>query len=210
MKCELFRKFLHIICTFFIIVLVNMFDIWYNAVFAMIVFIIIVYPLLTLAERFPKYGDFFSERRKGEVKMSTVLLTVMVIVLITVFWGLLGPDWKYTIDVAILAWGFGDAAAAIVGKGFGRHFMKHRLIEGKKTVEGTHAMFTASFLVIFVTTMLYGVYPWYLCLIIALAIAPVCAIVELISHRGIDTVTVPLSAAFSTFIIVSLISLLGV
>lgn len=210
MKSELFRKFLHIICTCFIIVLVNMFDTWYDAVFAMIVFIIIIYPLLTLAERHPKYGDFFSERRKGEVKMSTILLTVMVIVLIIVFWGWLGTDLKYIINAAVLAWGFGDAAAALVGKAFGRHFIEHKHVEGKKTVEGTLAMYTVSSLAIFVTTMLYNIGPWYLCLAIAILVAPICAIVELFSLRGSDTITVPLSAAISTFIVVSFISYMGV
>ncbi|NLY18439.1 MAG: hypothetical protein GX045_05730 [Clostridiaceae bacterium] len=175
----------------------------------MVIFTFIAYPVLTLAERIPQYGSIFSERNKGEVKMSLLLLSLMVIVLITVFWGLLGPGWKYIITVAVMVWGLGDAAAALVGKAFGRHFIEHRMIEGKKTVEGTLAMFTLSSLAVFVTTLVYKIAPWYLCLVIALLVAAVCTVVELFSLRGSDTITVPLSAAVSTFIIVSVISYLG-
>jgi phytol kinase len=209
MKHELFRKFLHIACTCLILLLVNSFIEWYKAVFAMVIFTFIAYPVLTLAERIPQYGSIFSERNKGEVKMSLLLLSLMVIVLITVFWGLLGPGWKYIITVAVMVWGLGDAAAALVGKAFGRHFIEHRMIEGKKTVEGTLAMFTLSSLAVFVTTLVYKIAPWYLCLVIALLVAAVCTVVELFSLRGSDTITVPLSAAVSTFIIVSVISYLG-
>jgi len=210
MKSELFRKFLHIMCACLILLPVKFFMAWYNAVFAVFIFVIIAYPLLAKAERLPKYGAFFSERKKGEVKTSLLLAALMLIVLITVFWGWLGTGWKYNIVVAVIAWGLGDAAAALVGKAFGKHFIKHRLIEGKKTIEGTIAMFAVSFLAIFVTTMLYGVGQWYVCLAVALLVAPVCAVVELFSHNGSDTITVPLSTAVSTFLVISFISLLGV
>lgn len=207
---EMLRKFLHIICTFFLLVLVNAFNEWYDVVIAMLVFVSALYPVLTLIEHFPQYGKFFYERRKGEVKKSVLILTVMVIVLVVVFWGLLGVNRKYIIIAAIMAWGFGDAAAALIGKAFGRHFIEHRHIEGKKTVEGTLAMYMASSLAIFATMMLQGAGPWYLCLAVALMAALVCAVVELFSLRGSDTITVPLSAAISMFILVSFFSRLGV
>lgn len=210
MKSELFRKFLHIICVCLVLLPVKIFSTWYSAVLAVLLFMLLVYPILTLAEHLPRYGKFFSERKKGEVKMSLVLVSLMVVILITIFWGWLGTSWKYNIVVAVMAWGLGDAAAALVGKAFGRHFIEHRLVEGKKTMEGTLAMFIVSSLAIFITTMIYAIGPWYLCLAIALLVAPVCAIVELFSHRGSDTITVPLSAAISTFMLVSFISYLGV
>jgi len=47
---------------------------------------------------------------------------------------------------SVLAWGLGDAAAALVGKRFGRHFVRGRLVEGCKSLEGTFAMFVVSFI----------------------------------------------------------------
>ncbi len=199
MKAELLRKTLHIICMILILLVVNMFATWYDAVFAVIIFVLIGYPILVLLERFPKYSNFFAERRKGEVKRSLLLVSLMVVILISVFWGWLGTTWKYTIIIAVMAWGFGDAAAALVGKAYGDHYIDHNLVEGKKTIEGTLAMFAVSWLVIFVIIMIYTEVPWYLCFIIALLVAPVCAIVELFSRRGMDTITVPISAAILIF-----------
>ncbi len=209
MKSELFRKMLHIICVILVLLPVYLFNIWYHAVLSVLVCIIIVYPLLCHAERHPQYGSFFSERKNGEVKTSFLLVSLMILLLITVFWGWLGTEWKYNIVVAVLAWGLGDAAAAIVGKAFGRHYLEHPLIEGKKTVEGTLAMLVVSCFVIGIVTTLYAVLPWYLCLTLALLVSPVCAIVELFSKGGTDTITVPLSAAASVYGLVSLFTHLG-
>ncbi len=210
MKSELLRKILHTICIMLILLLLNMFSAWYEAVLAVIVFVLIVYPILVLFEHHPLYGKFFAERRNGEVKMSLILVSLMVIILIVVFWGLMGTGRKYTIFIAVMAWGFGDAAAALVGKFFGSHYIEHRLVEGKKTVEGTLAMFAVSWLVIFVTSMIYTAMSWYMCFVIALLVAPVCTFVELFSRRGTDTMTVPFSAAILIFLIISLFASLGV
>jgi len=207
---ELFRKILHTICFMSVLLLLNVFGTWYMAVLAVLTFALIVYPILALVERFPLYGRFFAERKSGEVKMSLILAYLMIIVLTAVFWGWMGTSWKYVIVVAVMAWGYGDAAAALVGKAYGRHYIKHRLVEGKKTVEGTLSMFAVSWLAIFITTMMYAVEPWYLCLAIALLVAPVCALVELFSRRGTDTITVPFSAAISIFALVSFFTFLGV
>ncbi len=207
---ELIRKILHTICFMSVLLMLNLFSTWYVAVFSLLAFVSIVYPVLALAERLPLYGKFFVERKNGEIKMSLILVFLMISVLIAVFWGLLETSWKYIIVVAVMAWGFGDAAAALVGKAYGRHYIEHRLVEGKKTVEGTLSMFAVSWLAIFITTMIYTVASWYLCLVIALLVAPVCALVELFSRRGTDTITVPFSTAISIFALVSFFTFLGV
>jgi len=207
---ELFRKMLHVLCAMSIFLLINLFRTWHTAALALITFAFLVYPILALVERFPFYTKFFSERNKGEVKMSLIQVCLMMLVLTTVFWGLLGAGSKYIIVVGVMAWGFGDAAAALIGKAFGRHFIKHRLVEGKKTVEGTMAMFAFAGIAIFITTSLYAAAPWYHCIVIAALVAPVCAVVELFSRRGIDTITVPVSAAFSTFAVISFFSIMGI
>jgi len=103
----------------------------------------------------------------------------------------------------------GDAAAALVGKSIGRRRIEHRFVEGKKTVEGTCAMLAFSFLGVFAAMAAGSSQPWYCCLAIAAVVAPICAIVELFSMRGMDTVTVPLSAAASTYGAVALVMALG-
>jgi dolichol kinase len=109
-----------------------------------------------------------------------------------------------------MAWGFGDAAAALVGKAFGRYEIVHPRIEGTKTVEGTLAMFIVAELSIFFTLVIYAGQPGHVSLTVALLVAPVCSVVELFSPRGMDTLTVPLSAAFAILPLMSLFSSLGV
>lgn len=210
MRAELFRKGLHVICFMLLLVVLFSFDRWYWAVLAVAVFTVLVYPILSLVEHHPGYSRFFSERKRGEVKRSLLLVAFMIVVLMTVFWGWLGEGWKYTIVVAVLAWGLGDAAAALVGKAYGRRYISHRLIEGRKTLEGTLAMLVVSWAAIFFTTLISTHSPWFFCFVTALLVAPVCALVELFSRRGTDTLTVPLSAALSTYLWVSLSTALEV
>jgi phytol kinase len=112
--------------------------------------------------------------------------------------------------VSVMAWGFGDAAAALVGKAWGRRRIQHRWVDGAKTMEGTGAMYAVSSVAILGSLMAYTALPWYWCLVAAVLIAPICAVVELISHRGIDTITVPYATAASTFVLLNLLSVTGV
>ncbi len=109
-----------------------------------------------------------------------------------------------------MAWGFGDAAAALVGKSIGRRRILHPRIEGTKTYEGTLAMYVTAGLAIFFTLLIYAGQSWYVSLAVALLVAPVCAVVELFSSRGMDTLTVPLTAGFAILPLMSLFSFLGV
>jgi phytol kinase len=121
----------------------------------------------------------------------------------------LGADWRYIVAVAVMAWGFGDAAAALVGKAFGRRRILHAAIEGAKTYEGTAAMIVTAALALFLTLLFFAGYPWHLSLLIAVLVAPVCGAVELFSRRGADTITVPLSTAVLVLPLIQLFSFLG-
>lgn len=207
---ELFRKMLHLTCTISILVLLYVFDTWYLAFFAVLLFAIALYPLMTYAERFPRVMEILIQRRDGEIKSSLIIVFYMMAVLIGIFWGWLGEEWKYIIVVSIMAWGFGDAAAALIGKAFGHNPIKRAPVNGSKTWEGTTAMYSVSAAVIFVSLLIKTSYPWYLCLAGGLLVAPVCALVELISRNGIDTITVPFAAAISLSTLRILFTFMGV
>lgn len=207
---ELFRKMLHAACVMSVFVLLYAFDTWYMAMFVALAFAAVVYRVIAVAERHTKIMEILQARRNGEVKSSLLIVFVMLATLIAVFWGLLGEQWKYVIVVSVMAWGFGDAAAALVGKAWGRRRIQHLWVEGTKTVEGTFAMYAVSSVAILATLMTYTSLPWYLCLAAAALIAPVSAVVELVSHRGIDTITVPYATAASTLALITLLSFAGV
>jgi phytol kinase len=164
-----------------------------------------VFPILFFAERIPGYSQLLVERKDGEIKRSLVVAFSMFTVLICICWGWLGE--KYLVIASVLAWGLGDAAAALVGKRFGRHFIVGKLIEGRKSLEGTLAMFAVSFVSVIVVLIAYGAVKWYGYAPIAIITAAVCAVVELYTKNGMDTLTCPLAAAAT---MIPLVRLLGV
>jgi len=207
---EMFRKMLHLVITMSILPLLKLFSAWYMAVLAALLLVTIIYPVLALVEKTTFFKRFAPERKGGEFKSSLVSVQLSFALLITVFWGLLGIDYHYIAVVAVMAWGFGDAAAALVGKAIGRRRIQHPRIEGAKSMEGTLAMLVVAGLAIFFTLLIYVGQPWYVSLTFAALVAPVSAAVELFSSRGMDTLTVPLATAFSILSLVSLFSFLGV
>jgi dolichol kinase len=109
-----------------------------------------------------------------------------------------------------MAWGLGDAAAALVGKAIGRRRIRHPRIQGTKTFEGTLAMYITAGLTIFLTLLIDASQSWYVSLTVAALVAPVCAVVELFSSHGMDTLTVPLSTAFAILPLMAFFAFLGV
>ena len=207
---ELTRKMFHLVIALSIFPLLKLFSSWYAAVLAAFLFVLMIYPILRMVENSSLYQRIAVEREGGEFKRSLIIVQLSIALLIFVFWGLLGIEWQYIAVVAVLAWGFGDAAAALVGKACGRRRIRHPQIEGAKTYEGTLAMYLVAGLTIFLTLLVYAGQTWQVSLTVAALVAPVSATVELFSRRGMDTLTVPLSAALTTLILLVLISALGV
>lgn len=206
---EVMRKLYHMAIVLSIFPLVTVFNAWYMAILAAFMLVLIAYPLLVLVENASLYKRIAVEREGGEFKKSLIIVQGSIALMIFVFWGLLGAEWKYVAVVAVMAWGFGDAAAALVGKNFGRRRILHPRIEGTKTMEGTQAMFVTAGLAIFFTLLIYAGQPWQISLIVALLAAPVSAIVELFSIRGMDTLTVPISTGLAILPLMALFSLLS-
>lgn len=202
MPNEVFRKILHIILLCSIFVLTYAFGTWWIAVTASVIFIVMVFPILQYAERIPGYSNLLTERKKGEIKKSLVIVFIMFSILISVCWGWL--NLKYLVIASVFAWGFGDAAAALVGKRFGQYYIEGRLVEGRKSLEGTFAMFVVSFISVIVILSAYSYLNWYSYLLISLVTAAVSAAVELYTKGGMDTLTCPLASAFTMILLLYL------
>ena len=100
----------------------------------------------------------------------------------------------------VLPMAFGDSAAALVGERYGR---RHRLMDGK-SLAGSIAMFSASFLSIALSLVFFSLfYPFRASekIIHAAAVAVAVTLVECLSPKGFDNLTVPLLGA-ATFLIV--------
>lgn len=200
------RKFVHILCVLSIFLYLSLFETWWVAALCSLLFALVLFPAIALLERFPQFREIVAERRTGEISSSLFIVSFMIALLIAIFWGGFGEETKFIILLSVLAWGFGDAAAALVGKRHGKRYLEGTLIEGRKTVEGTTAMFAVAFCTIFLTLITLAALPWQTSLAVALPVAVVCALVELFSRWGTDTITVPLSAALSASLFLFLLA----
>ena len=154
--------------------------------------IVILFPALFLAQRIPMFSSFVNERKKGEFVSSMVYAVGMMAFSITVCWGFFGD--KYLVLASIYAWGIGDAFAALIGKKFGKHKIKWKLSDNKKSVEGSIAMFICALISVFTVLIVRSGISVSICLCIAILAAIVCTFCELCAKNGIDTVICPISA----------------
>lgn len=189
---ELFRKILHFILLGAYIPLCFAFEAWWMAAVFSASLIVILFPVLSLAEKIPMFSSFVNERKKGELKSSMVLAVGMMAFSTTVCWGLLGD--KYLVFASIYAWGVGDAFAALIGKKFGKHKVGWKIADGKKSVEGSLAMFVCSLMSVFTVLLIRGGIAVLLCFGTAVLAALVCTFTELCAKNGLDTVICPISA----------------
>lgn len=208
---EVVRKLQHVGYSMSIFLLLHLFTTWYRAVLAAFVLVILAYPALIILEKTSFYQKFFVDRDKkgGELRKQLLYVQLSFAILLFIFWGLLGAKWQYLVAVAVMAWGFGDAAAALVGIFFGKRDLVHRYIEGVKTQEGTLAMIITAFFAVFLTLLIFSPLSWYISLLVSLFVAPIAGFVELFSPGGLDTLTVPLVTAGVLFPLISLLTHLG-
>jgi phytol kinase len=130
--------------------------------------------------------------RGGKGNLGTVYFPISLLILVILTFGVL--DNPYIGAVGILVMGYGDGLAAVIGKAYG----KHKLAFGK-TIEGSITMFVASFLVVFLVALF--IQSVAISLILALLVSLVVTIVELVTPKGIDNLSVPLSASLIFYLL---------
>ena len=184
-----FRKLLHLVAFTGISLIVIFAKEWLPIVLTSLVFAIILWPILTILEKEPWFDRFFVQKKKGEIKLSMVMLLVMFAVLVAVAWGIFGEP--YLAAASILMWGAGDGAAALFGIPFGKHKVTFKPADGKKSWEGSFAMLGVSFIcgiLVLVFAQKLGI-PKAVLLAFIGAVAG--TMTELFTPSEFDTVTVP-------------------
>lgn len=189
---ELFRKILHSILLGSLLIFVFCFPDWLSAALGAVGFAVAVYPLLMLLERVKNFSRVTTERKKGELKASLLLVFGMFAAVISVCWGWLGDRWL--VLASVYAWGWGDAAAALAGKRWGKHKIHLGPTDGKKSIEGSAAMFLTSLFSVAVILLCRGGLGIAGYLVIPPVTAFASTIAELYSKDGYDTVICPLCA----------------
>lgn len=189
---ELFRKILHCILLGSLPVFLFCFHTWWIAAGEAVAFALIVYPLLAFLDRFPLFEKLTTERKHGELQHSLLLVFGMFAVVMAICWGWL--DDRYLAMASVFAWGFGDAAAALIGKKYGKHKILWKYTDKKKSFEGSGAMLLTSFVSIALILSLRGGFSFPVLFLISVSVALVSTLAELYSKNGNDTVICPLCA----------------
>ena len=109
--------------------------------------------------------------------------------IVAVCWGIF--NMKYIAGCAILMWGPGDAAAALLGKRFGKHKINLPLADKKKSWEGSLSFALASFVIGCIWLTYFTEMSALSIIITAFITSLTGAYVELITKGGFDTITVP-------------------
>lgn len=108
----------------------------------------------------------------------------------------------YIVAAGVLPMAYGDASAALVGEKYGKRRFR---IFAAKSLEGSVAMFFASFISLAVSLLFFSIfYPFSIVNLLqaALGVALIAALAESLSPLGFDNITVPLLSAL-TFLILS-------
>ena len=185
-----FRKLLHFVAFTSVSLMILAAKSWQAAALTSVLIAIVVYPILAAFENKPWYGKLFVQKTPGEIKRSLLLLFLMFAALITVAWGLF--DQPQLATTSILMWGTGDAAAALIGIPCGKHKVHSRLTDGKKSWEGSLAMFAVSLLSGIIMLLFTQDMGFLRLLLIASFASVLGTATELFSPSEYDTVTVPI------------------
>ncbi len=98
------------------------------------------------------------------------------------------------IAIGILAMSYGDGFASIIGIRFGKK--KYNVFGDQKSYIGSFAMFVFTFITTVVALVYYGIALSFYLIVVLLGIALVAAIVEGLTPKGLDNLSVPFVAAF--------------
>ena len=174
------RKFIHILVSGWVLILVNCYDSLAWAVIGPVTFIFL--NAAFVYSGFSKYLGMGNRKRDNGLIYYPLSILVLVIMMYN---GL--ADERIVIS-SVLMMGFGDGLAALIGSRFGRH--GYSFIGGKKSLEGTLTMFAVSLTILLVV---YPEGPWYASLLVAIF----ATLLENITPLGFDNISVPLLSALA-------------
>jgi phytol kinase len=163
-----------------------LFEHWYWAISLPLVFV----GLNLLGQRRPPLAF------EDQEKCGPVYFPISFVILISLFW-----DWpvRWVAGAGILIMAWADAGAALVGERWGRH--RFSLFGARKSIEGSLTMLGLSFLTCWFVFGFLARFPIPLTLSVSSAVSLVATGMEALSGRGLDNITVPLSSALVSYLI---------
>ena len=98
-------------------------------------------------------------------------------------------DSMVVIAIGILAMSYGDGFASIIGIRFGKK--KYNVFGDKKSYIGSFSMFVFTFIIMIIALLYYNILITYFVILVLLFIALAAALVEGLTPKGLDNLTVP-------------------
>ena len=172
------RKFIHILVSGWVLILVNCYDSLAWAVIGPVTFIFL--NAAFVYSGFSKYLGMGNRKRDNGLIYYPFSILVLIILLYK------GVIDERVVVASTLMMGFGDGCAALIGSRFGHH--GYTSLGGKKSIEGTLTMFIVS---ITILLLIYPDRPWY----VPLSVAFLATVLENLTPLGFDNITVPLLSA---------------
>ncbi len=202
---EIIRKVYHIFGIASMVLLLYVFPGWRSAAGTVVGFFMVAYGLVAIIEDTPFMKRFHKDRRKedAEIKEQIIYVTLVYSFLIIIFWGIGGEANKHFILFGAMTWCFGDALAALVGRFYGKKNFQHKLFDPDKTHEGFKAFVVSATLVNLVLLLIFYSLPLWLNIGIAAFLGVAGAVIELMSKRGLDTVTIPIGITLLGYIVIN-------
>ncbi len=193
-KDFVYRKVLHICAVLTVFSFILPAHTWWISILDVLTIIVLIDITLLIIYKTTLYKMLFVDKEKNEIfKMINIYYFVLMAV-IAIFFGFRGDLHKYLVIIAILCWGFGDAAAALIGVYFGKHKLALPLVDHDKTIEGSVSMFIISYFTCLITLLIFYNYPIWVIIVEPLVVAIALTITEAISKKGLDTLFCPLIA----------------
>jgi len=168
-------------------------------------FMALIPPIIFIFVNALDYRFGLLSQIQGEDKgnIGTVLYPISYVILIAVFFH---TDFWGLAVLGILSMAFGDAAASLIGRSFGRR--KYSVNDEPRSYEGSAAMFFFTFVL---TAIILGVYGrqmglaagFFTLFPASLLIASVSTAVEALSFKGSDNLTVPVLTALAAWILIN-------
>ncbi|MBI4435813.1 MAG: hypothetical protein HY590_00140 [Candidatus Omnitrophica bacterium] len=182
------RKLVHLFVGSWVLPTFFLFDHWFIAIVPPFSFVWV--NLYLERKRFFSFGT--TDRNFG-----AVYFPISFVILLTFCWE--GPLRLFA-SVGILGMAWGDPLAALAGKRWGRH--RYRLGGAEKSLEGSAMMWGGTFLGGLVSFLLFQPGPLQGTLAYSGIVATVATLVEAVSGRGMDNLTVPLGSAALCYFLV--------
>lgn len=176
------RKFVHIMISNWWFIAIAFFDNFLQASVVPIIFIII-----NGYATFGKSEKFVAGMKRGKSDLSLGLICYPLGYLVALYLAFNCCNNIAYAGVGIMALGYGDGFAAIIGKKF--NYKPYYIWGNKKTISGTVGMFLCTFLSVTLYCLIYNIEPT---LVIAAVSALVGCLVEAVAIRGTDNIMIPL------------------